>query len=50
LFAEDSSTALLVAFGNDYVPVGILIIVVVADISLSHLSLATDQRGVDLDA
>jgi hypothetical protein len=43
------ATALLVAYSNNYVPVGIFIMVV-AVISLVAISFAKDKRGVDLDA
>jgi len=43
------ATALLVAYSNNYVPVGIFIMIV-AVISLIAISFAKDKRGVDLDA
>ena len=43
------ATALLVAYSDNYVPVGIFIMVV-AVISLLAISFAKDKRGVDLDA
>ena len=43
------ATALLAAYDNNFVPVGIFIMVV-AVISLVAISFAKDKRGVDLDA
>ena len=43
------ATALLAAYDNNFVPVGIFIMVV-AVIALVAISFAKDKRGVDLDA
>ena len=43
------ATALLVAYDNDYVPVGIFIMVV-ALISLIAIAFAKERRGADLDS
>jgi len=43
------ATALLVAYNDDYVPVGIFIMVV-ALVSLLAISFAKERRGVDLDS
>src|SRR3954447_6342189 len=43
------ATALLVAYNNNYVPVGIFIMVV-ALVSLISISFAQERRGVDLDS
>jgi hypothetical protein len=43
------ATALLAAYSNSYVPVGIFLMLV-AVVSLISLSFARDRRGADLDA
>jgi len=43
------ATALLAAFSNSYVPVGIFLMLV-AVVSLISISFARDRRGADLDA